>query len=144
MSQAGAWFSISGSALQLSLLIALAIALMAAGVYILFSTRLSPAQRERNRRLALNRNGRMGDATVIDVRDWTLYYFYEVGGVSYTTSQDAAEFRSSLPAEASALIGPAGIKYSARNPANSIVICEEWSGLRAAASRVPAHETEGG
>jgi hypothetical protein len=86
----------------------------------------------------------MGDATVIDVRDWTLYYFYEVRGVSYATSQDATELQDSLPAESSALIGPAGIKYSAQNPANSIVICEEWSGLRAAAPRVPAHETEGG
>src|SRR5579864_1179137 len=126
MSQAGAGFSISGSALQLSLLTLLALLLMAAGAYIVFSSRLTPAQRERNRRLALSRNGRMGDATVIDVRDWTLYYFYEVRGVSYTTSQDAAEFQSSLPAETATLIGPAGIKYSVRNPANSIVICEEW------------------
>jgi hypothetical protein len=30
-----------------------------------------------------------------------------------------------------ALAGPAIVKYIPRNPANSIVICEEWSGLRA-------------
>jgi hypothetical protein len=143
MAQAGSGFSISGSALQLSLLILLAVLLMAAGVYIVLSSRTTPGERERNRRLAVNRNGRMGDATVIDVRDCTLFYFYEVRGVSYTTSQDATEFQSLLPAETATLIGPAGIKYSTRDPANSIVICEEWSGLRAVAPRVPAHKTQG-
>jgi hypothetical protein len=28
-----------------------------------------------------------------------------------------------------ALLGPALVKFDPRNPANSIVICEEWSGL---------------
>ena len=28
------------------------------------------------------------------------------------------------------LVGPVTLKYSTRNPANSIIICEEWSGLR--------------
>ena len=143
MGQAGAGIPISGSVLELSLLTLLAVLLMAAGLYLLFSSRLTPAERERKRRLAVNRSGRMGDATVIDVRDCTLFYFYEVRGVSYATSQDATEFQSSLPAETAMLIGPAGIKYSARNPANSIVICEEWSGLRRTAARVPAQETEG-
>src|SRR5579862_3274011 len=122
MVQAGAGFTISGITLELSLLALAALLLMAAGAYILFSFRLTPAQRERNRRLAINRNGRMGDATVIDVRDYTLFYNYEVRGVAYTTSQDAEDFQSWLPAEISNLIGPAGIKYSARNPADSIVI----------------------
>jgi len=29
------------------------------------------------------------------------------------------------------LVGVANLKYSPKNPANSILICEEWSGLRA-------------
>ena len=41
--------------------------------------------------------------------------------------------RHLLPAEPHPLLGNAGLKYSTRNPANSILICEEWSGLRAPA-----------
>jgi hypothetical protein len=34
------------------------------------------------------------------------------------------------------LIGPASLKYAPRNPANSILICERWSGLRVSGSQV--------
>jgi hypothetical protein len=74
----------------------------------------------------------MGDATIIDVRDWVLFYSYQIRGVAYTTSQDASDFKDQLPADTSVLIGLAGLKYSPGNPANSIVICEEWTGLRPA------------
>jgi hypothetical protein len=70
------------------------------------------------------------------VRDCILFYSYEIRGVAYTTSQDASEFKHLLPPETSNLIGPTGMKYSSKNPANSILICEEWSGLRPAAHHV--------
>jgi len=120
----------SGGALEVSMLAALAIVLIAAGIWLFLNSRQTAAERERNRRTIINRTGRMGDATIIDVRDCFLFYSYEIRGVAYTTSQDASEFKHQLPLETSNLIGPAGIKYSSRNPANSIVICEEWSGLR--------------
>jgi hypothetical protein len=120
------------SAVELSLLGLLAVLLMAAGAWLFWNSRQTAAQRERKRRLVVNRTGRMGDATIIDVRDYVLYYNYQVRGVAYTTSQDASEFHSRLPSDTSLLIGPAGLKYSPGNPANSIVICEEWSGLRPA------------
>ena len=78
----------------------------------------------------------MGDATIIDVRDCILYYSYELRGVAYTTSQDASEFKDLLPSETANLIGPSAMKYSSKNPANSILICEEWSGLRPAVPQV--------
>ena len=78
----------------------------------------------------------MGDATIIDVRDCILYYSYELRGVAYTTSQDASEFKDLLPSETANLIGPSAMKYSSKNPANSILICEEWSGLRPGAPQV--------
>src|SRR5258708_3267258 len=121
MSQAG-W--------EIALLAALAIILIAAGAWIVRKSRLTAAERERRRRLAIHRTGRMGDATIIDARETVIYYSYEIRGVAYTTSQDVSDFRDQLPAEPDALIGPAGIKYNPGNPANSIVICEEWSGLR--------------
>jgi hypothetical protein len=120
----------SGGALEVSMLAALAIVLVAAGIWLFLNSRQTAAQREQRRRIAVNRTGRMGDATIIDVRDCILFYSYEIRGVAYTTSQDASEFKHQLPIETSNLIGPAGIKYSSKNPANSIVICEEWSGLR--------------
>ncbi len=86
----------------------------------------------------------MGDGTIIDVRDCILFYSYEVRGVEYTTSQDASELKDMLPAQISTLIGPTGLKYSSKNPANSIVICEEWSGLRPAIPQfqeIPAKES---
>ena len=57
--------------------------------------------------------------------------FYTVRGVHYTASQDVSALREFLPAEAHRLIGVSGLKYSSKNPANSILVCEEWSGLRA-------------
>ena len=120
----------SGGALEVSILAALAVILIAAGIWLFLNSRQTAAERERHRRTIINRTGRMGDATIIDVRDCILFYSYEIRGVAYTTSQDASEFKHQLPLETSNLIGPAGIKYSSKNPANSKVICEEWSGLR--------------
>jgi hypothetical protein len=124
---------LSTGAMELSLLGALAVIMMGAGAWVFLSSRQTAAQREKRRRLAVNRKGRMGDAVIVDVRDCLLFYSYEVRGVAYTTSQDASEFKQTLPAETSHLIGPVGIKYCPNNPANSIILCEEWSGVRAAA-----------
>ena len=122
----------SGSALELSILIALALLLIAAGIWLFLNSRQTTAERERKRRITINQIGRMGDATIIDVRDCILFYSYEVRGVEYTTSQDASEFKNLLPSETANLIGWSAMKYSSKNPANSILICEEWSGLRPA------------
>jgi hypothetical protein len=62
-----------------------------------------------------------------------IYYNYSVQGVQYTASQDISMLRHQLPAEPERLIGVANMKYAVRNPANSILLCEEWSGLRAPA-----------
>jgi hypothetical protein len=126
------------SASELVLLAAIALSLIGLGVWLLRNSRVTPAERERRRRLAIHRTGRMGDANITDVRDCVLFYTYEIRGVRYTTTQDASDFRDQLPPERSLLIGPAGLKFTPANPANSIVICEEWSGLRA----TPNHELE--
>jgi hypothetical protein len=91
----------------------------------------NPEKRERKRRLELHRHGRLGDALITEATDAMLYYSYSVGGVQYEASQDVSGLRDLLPPEPERLIGAAGLKYSSRNPANSILICEEWSGLRA-------------
>lgn len=134
----------SSGALEVSMLAALALLLIAAGVWLFLNSRQTAAQREQRRRITINRIGRMGDATIIDVRDCVLFYSYEVRGVAYTTSQDASEFKDQLPSETATLIGPSAMKYSSKNPANSILICEEWSGLRPAAPQVHVIEAKEG
>lgn len=90
----------------------------------------SRSSRERRRRLAVNARSRLAEATVVEFRDDMLIYSYTVRGVHYSTSQDVAELRASLPEDPETLIGPATVKYMPENPANSIIVCEEWSGLR--------------
>jgi hypothetical protein len=93
------------------------------------SSRITPEEAERRRRANLVAQGKMGDALLVEFRDGYIFYSYAVRGVEYTASQDLAFMRESLAADLSAM-GPVSVKYDARNPANSIVAAEEWSGLR--------------
>ncbi len=95
-------------------------------------SRLSPEKREQRRRLDINLNGRLGDALLTECHEDTLYYTYDVRGVHYTASQDISALRDQLPDAPERLGGMVNMKYVAQNPANSILVCEEWSGLRAA------------
>jgi hypothetical protein len=93
------------------------------------ASRVTPAERERRRRAVLVAGGKMGDATLVEMRGEMLFYSYDVRGVEYTACQDIGPLRAMLPAEVSTG-GPVSVKYDPRNPANSIVMAEEWSGLR--------------
>ena len=99
-------------------------------VWTLFGNRDTPEERERKRRLAVNGKGRVGNANIIDAREDVLYYEYSIEGASYTASQDISDLRGLVPEDLTTLIGPVTFKYLQRNPANSILICEDWSGLR--------------
>lgn len=117
--------------LELAALGGLSLALIALAVWIVLQVKeRNPERRERNRRLFLNQRGRLGDALITEATADIIYYAYSVHGVQYTASQDISALRDKLPAEPERLIGVANLKYAVRNPANSIVICEEWSGLR--------------
>jgi hypothetical protein len=108
---------------------------LAAGVYFVFRLRRQPKDKERRRRLIVNLEGRLGDATITDANESTLFYEYSVRGVTYTASQDISQLRH-IATNPERLIGfPASLKYSPQNPANSILLCEEWSGLRPRSKR---------
>ncbi|HVV73075.1 MAG TPA: hypothetical protein VHI52_16500 [Verrucomicrobiae bacterium] len=100
------------------------------GVRLWRRSRITPAEWERRRRSALVATGKMGDANIVDVRDELLVYSYEVRGVEYTASQDVSMLKEYLPEDLSSAIGPIYVRYDAQNPANSIILAEEWSGLR--------------
>ena len=124
---------------QVGALSVLAVALIAVAVYI--AVRVvhgNPEKRERKRRLQVHQTGRLGDALITEANETTLYYSYSVRGVQYTASQDVAALRDHLPDDPERLIGIANLKYSPKNPANSILVCEEWSGLRLGARAAAA------
>ena len=118
------------AALQIVLLVSVSIALLGLGLYFLSHMRWNPKDKEKRRRLQVNQQGRLGDATITEVHESTIFYEYSVRGVLYTASQDVTKLREQIPTDLERLIGPVSLKYSPRNPANSIILCEEWSGLR--------------
>ena len=93
------------------------------------ASRVTPEERERRRRALLVTAGKMGDATLVDIRENLVFFSYSVRGVEYTASQDLSALHDYVPHDLSEIVG-VGVKYLPANPANSIVLAEEWSGLR--------------
>jgi hypothetical protein len=118
---------------------AVSLPIVAAGIFIVLRIRRKPKDKEKHRRLEVNSNGRLGDATITDINDDAIFYEYSVRGLTYTASQDISKLRELIPADSHRLIGrPASLKYSSQNPANSILLCEEWSGLRVGPANQPS------
>jgi hypothetical protein len=101
-------------------------------VILVFVRRRRPTadEIERRRRLSVYRQGRILDGLITDIDGDTIHFAYSVNGADYRATQSVSTLRDKLPLTPHRLIGPATLKYMVRNPANSIVICEEWSGLR--------------
>ncbi|MFB3825813.1 MAG: hypothetical protein ACE15B_03555 [Bryobacteraceae bacterium] len=93
-------------------------------------SRISPEEMERRRRKRLTALGKMGDATLIEVRGDFIFYSYDVRGVVYTASQNVAALKPLLPTDEAVVAAPVLVKYDARNPADSIIIAEDWNGLQ--------------
>jgi hypothetical protein len=98
----------------------------------------SPAEIERQRRLEVHRHGRIAMGQVVDIVDSDsspgqgrlILYHYEVAGVTYEAAQDISAL-ASLVAAAHGLAGQiASVKYDPKHPANSIIACEEWCGIK--------------
>ena len=114
-------------------------AALGAGIgYWMYSRRKTPERLEQERRGRIHATGRITDGTVIDAREMQngakaaqfLIYQYDVGGVSYEASQDVTYLRQFVDLHSCRIGLPAAVKYDPANPGNSIVIAEEWSGLR--------------
>jgi hypothetical protein len=101
-----------------------------------------PAELERERRALLDGIGRITDGTVIDVQELApddgnghhaavlLIYKYDVAGVSYECSQDVTYLRQWINLHSCRLGLPTSVKYDPHNPGNSLVVSENWMGLR--------------
>jgi len=99
--------------------------------------RKDPAELERLRRLDVNQRGRICAGRIVDLMEGEaagattalVSYSYEVGGVTYEAAQDVTALPE-IAARACFLSGQtASVKYDPKRPMNSIIACEEWSGL---------------
>ena len=111
------------------------------GVYALLRRKAkTPDELEHERRLWLEGAGRITDGTVIDVQELPaatnyhaaimLIYKYDVAGVSYECSQDVTYLRHWINLHSCRLGLPTSVKYDPQNPGNSLVVSENWMGLR--------------
>jgi hypothetical protein len=126
---AALWFPSTAEVAVCGLALALAALIAVIARRIWLARRVSPEERERQRCEHLAGVGKMGDATLIEFHEGLLFYSYEVGGLEYFASQDISRLEKFLPPEWVAH-GAASMRYDPRNPANSIVLAETWSGLR--------------
>ena len=101
-----------------------------------YKNRPTPAELERRRRSMLTTYGKTGDASIIEVQGAVAIYTYAVRGVEYTAAQDFAAVGTNVPEDTWSMVGPASVKYDPRNPANSIIISEKWSGIRIGARKL--------
>jgi len=115
------------------------VALVGAYVYLRRKPK-SAEDLERERRGWLETSGRITDGVVIDVQELEasnnhhsaimLIYKYDVAGVSYECSQDVTYLRQWINLHSCRLGLHTSVKYDPQNPGNSLVISENWMGLR--------------
>jgi hypothetical protein len=108
----------------------------------------SPDEIERQRRAYLNQIGRIVEGQITDLVEVSddgergsnrkqadglrklVCYSYSISGVSYETAQDITSLEGRAGLERIIAGLPASVKYDPSNPSNSILIADDWSGLR--------------
>lgn len=139
-------------------LFALIVAVLAAiGIlfYAFFRPAANPDEAERKRRLHLNQIGRIAEGQVVELLQHPVEeeaspkgafsakarplggrfrhivsYSYSISGVTYQTGQDITGLESQVRLERLVAGQPASIKYDPANPVDSILVADDWSGLR--------------
>jgi hypothetical protein len=99
--------------------------------------RKSPDEIEKIRRLAVNRRGRIVAGQILDLTEpepgtpgpRLLIYKYDITGVTYEAAQDITVLAAAVALARQSVGKIISVKYDPRVPTNSIVVCEEWSGL---------------
>jgi len=123
--------------------------LLALGLWMVFRKRPTAEELERARRLLLAHSGRLVDGMLLDVCEveaedghtlTMLLYSYRIGGVDYESSQDITDMSGVVDALQVRAGFPCSARYQPGNPQNSIVVAEEWSGLRVGLPVFPAYE----
>jgi hypothetical protein len=99
-----------------------------------------PDEKERLRRFEVNRNGRITSGEVVDIVDEELapngarrrflHYRYTVGAVDFAACQDVTLISEGIADDPRGIVGAVAVKYHNKNPYNSIIVSEDWSGFR--------------
>lgn len=97
----------------------------------------TPEEIERIRRLDINRRGRVTYGQIVDMLEpqpgkkgaRLVVFKYEVAGVKYDAAQDIHALPGVVVQVRQATGQMVRIKYIVDRPGNSIIACEEWSGL---------------
>ncbi|HVS73860.1 MAG TPA: hypothetical protein VHE23_00430 [Candidatus Acidoferrales bacterium] len=134
----------------------IAAAALAAISYSFLRHPVSPEEVERRRRLHLNQIGRIADGQVVELVEQPaepaasrggflrakarprvggegrklVSYSYSISGVIYQTAQDITGLDSQAHFEELVAGQPASVKYDPGNPSDSILVADDWSGLR--------------
>jgi len=135
-----AWILAHSSALIAAFAVAGAIITIAA--VTVWRRRSDPLERERRRRKRLGCGGRIAAGVLLDFEDVAklegerlyLHYSYRIGGVEYSTCQDVTELAHHEGPVSGWAIGAVSVKYDVRNPQDSILLSEDWTGLRTLSS----------
>ncbi len=117
--------------------------LVAAWVWVRFAHRGKTADElERQRRLDVNRRGRITSGRVVDFIEpeatpgaRLVVYKYELAGVTYEAAQDLSTLPSVLALARHATDRVASVKYDPKVPTNSIIACEQWCGVPGAEAK---------
>jgi len=135
---------------------AIAVAALTALVYSSLRSPVRPEEVERRRRLHLNQIGRIADGQVVELVEQPaehaasrggflrakarprvsgegrklVWYSYSISGVIYQTAQDITGLDSQVRFEELVAGQPASVKYDPANPSDSILVADDWSGLR--------------
>ena len=122
--------------------------------WLILRRRPTAEEIERERRAQLVRPGRIIDGTILDISELDtptdgttdeghpreihfILYKYEIGGVAYECSQEVTTLRDLVNPSELRLGFPCSVRYDIHRPENSIVVAENWSGLRTTAESVP-------
>jgi len=133
-----------------------AVAAVAMIVYAFLRPEGDPEAEERKRRLHLNQIGRIAEGQVVDLVEnppepqkprkrlfgagarplenlrprHLVSYSYAISGVVYHTAQDITGLESQVRLDRLVPGQPASVKYDPSNPVDSILVADDWSGLR--------------
>jgi hypothetical protein len=133
-----------------------AVAALAMIAYAFFRPAEPAENVERKRRLHLNQIGRIAEGQIVELAEHPpelpasgkgvfgsraravpdsgprhlVSYSYAISGVTYHTAQDITGLESQIRFERLVTGQPASIKYDPANPSDSILVADDWSGLR--------------
>jgi hypothetical protein len=133
-----------------------AIAAISLIAYAFIRPEVNVEQAERKRRLHLNQIGRIAEGQIVELAEHSpeplperkglfgararpvmenrprqlVSYSYAISGVTYHTAQDITGLEGQIRFERLVAGQPASVKYDASNPSDSILVADDWSGLR--------------